>query len=320
MPDAHSLDAMIERIRALLTVIEEGSVNRAALRLRITQPALSRQMQALETELGGKLLERETSGVKPTGLGHALIKAMRPLVADYDSAMAELRRQARGERSELRVGYLISAAQPVLTPALARLRKSHPGMKLKLHDLSPREQIDGLRAGELDVALIGQEGAVASREFYSAKLCSLGVCAAVADGDVIASRKSVALKELKGRSFIGVDVEQMPGRNAWMTALCRTAGFKPRFAVVVDGITNVLSLVASESAVTLLPGYFKEFKHPGVAFVPVSDARAKWDFIILWQRGKVPGSTRTLVRELTESAARFSRDDRPRAPCRRDSE
>lgn len=151
----HNLRGMMDRIRALLTVIEEGSVNRAAVRLRITQPALSRQMQALEAEIGGKLLERETSGVKPTGLGHALVKSMRPLVSACDSALADLRRQARGERSELRIGYLISAAQSVLTPALARLRQSHPDLKLKLHDMSPREQIDGLRAGELDVALIG---------------------------------------------------------------------------------------------------------------------------------------------------------------------
>lgn len=297
---------MIDRIRALLAVIEEGSVNRAAVRLRITQPALSRQMQALESEIGGKLLERETSGVKPTGLGHTLVKSMRPVVAEYEAAMAELRRQARGERSELRVGYLISAAQSVLTPALAQLRKSHPEVKLKLHDMSPREQIDGLRAGELDVALIGQEGAVAAREFYSAKLCSLGVCVAVSDGDSLAAQMSVALKELKGRDFIGVDEEQVPGRNRWMTELCKIAGFKPRFSGVVDGITNVLSLVASENAVTLLPAYFEEFKHPGVMFVPVPDPRATWDFTVLWQRGKVPASTRALVHELKESAARFA--------------
>ena len=271
MPDAHTLGVMIDRIRALLTVIDEGSVNRAAVRLRITQPALSRQVQALENEIGGRLLERGTSGVKPTGLGHALVKSMRPLVADYDAAMAGLRRQARGERSELRVGYLISAAQSVLTPALARLRQAHPEVKLKLHDLSPRGQIDGLRAGELDVAIIGQEGALAAREFYSARLGSLSVCVAVADGDELAAKKKIALKELKGRSFIGIDEEQMPGRNPWMTALCRTAGFKPRFSVIVDGITNVLSLVASENAVTLLPAYFQEVKHPGVIVVPASD-------------------------------------------------
>ena len=306
MPNAHSLSVMVDRIRALLTVIEEGSVNRAAVRLRITQPALSRQMQSLEAEIGGKLLERQTSGVKPTGLGHAMVKSMRPLADAYHAALAELRRQARGDRSELRVGYLISAAQSVLTPSLARLRKTHPQVKLKLHDLSPREQIDKLRTGELDVALIGQEGALAAREFYSAKLGSLGVCVAVADSDELAAQKKLTLRELRGRSFIGIDEDQMPGRNQWMSALSKTAGFKPRFVVIVDGITNVLSLVASENAVTLLPAYFQEFNHPGVVFVPISDASAKWDFIVLWQRGKVPASTRALVHELKISAARFA--------------
>ena len=303
MPEMHNLSSMIDRIRSLLIVIEEGSVNRAALRLRITQPALSRQMKALEGEIGGRLLEREVSGVSPTGLGHALVKSMRPVVHAYDAALAELRRQARGDRSELRIGYLISAAQPVLTPALARLRKSHPKLKLKLHDMSPREQIDGLRAGELDVALIGQEGAVAAKEYHSAKLRSFGVCVAVPDGDPLARRKGTSLKELKGRDFVGVDEEQMPGRNRWMAALCKTAGFKPRFITVVDGITHVLSQVVSESAVTLLPGYFVKFQHPGVTFVPIRDEWARWDFIVLWQRGRVSNSTQALVDALREVTA-----------------
>lgn len=293
---------MIDRIRALITIIDEGSVNRAAVRMRITQPALSRQMQALENEIGGKLLERETSGVKPTGLGHALMKSLKPFVDGYDRAMADLRRQARGERSELRIGYLGSAAPSVLTPALARLRKTHPDLKLKLHDLSPREQIDALTAGEIDIALIGQEGVVAAKEFHSAKLRSLQVCVAVSDTDPLASRKSVALKDLKGRDFIGVDEDQMPGRNRWMTTLCKAAGFKPRFAVIVDGITKVLSEVVSESAVTLLPAYFLKSSHPGVTFVRVSDEAARWDFIVLWQKGRALASTRALVEALKQLA------------------
>ncbi|RBP42538.1 LysR family transcriptional regulator [Roseimicrobium gellanilyticum] len=299
----HNHGDMIDRIRALLMVIEEGSVNRAALRLRITQPALSRQMKALENEVGGRLLEREASGVSPTALGHAVVKSMRPVVKAYDAALANLRREARGERSELRVGYLISAAQSVLTPALSRLRKTHPDLKLKLHDTSPREQIDGLRAGELDVALIGQEGAVAAGDFHHARLRSFGVCVAMADRDPLAQRKAVSLRELKGRDFIGVDEEQMPGRNRWMSEVCKAAGFKARFLVTVDGITNVLSQVASESAVTLLPDYFLKSQHPGVTFVPVTDERARWDFIVLWQRGRAPASTRALVDALNEVTA-----------------
>ena len=303
MPIAHTLAIMIDRIRALLTVIEEGSVNRASLRLRITQPALSRQMKALENEIGGRLLERETSGVKPTGLGYALVKAMAPLVESYDSEMADLRRQARGERSELRVGYLGSAAQSFLTPALAILRKTHPAARLKLHDLSPREQIAALRSGELDIALIGQEGVVAAKEFHSAKLCSLGVCAALPDSDRLATKKGIALKELKDRDFIGIDEAEMPGRNRWMAELCKAATFKPRFIAIVDGLTNVLSHVVSESAVTLMPAYFAKSSHPGVTFVPISDPKARWEFIVLWQRGHASAAARALVSALKQVAS-----------------
>lgn len=286
---------MIDRIRALLTVIEEGSVNRAAIRLRITQPALSRQMKLLESEVGGRLLERESSGVTPTGLGHALVKVMSPVIESYESALADVRRQARGFRSELRVGFLISAADSILSPAMDHLRATHPEIKLKLQDMSPKEQIDALKSGELDLALIGQEGAVAARDFHSLKLCSFGVCAALSAADPLASRKRISVKELAGRNFIGVDEDQVPGRNRWMTSLCRSAGFKPRFLSIIDGITHVLSMVASESAVTLLPDYFKATKHPGIVFVPVSDSTARWDFIVLWQRGKTSASTAALV-------------------------
>lgn len=314
MSDAHSLGLMIDRIRALLIVIEEGSVNRAAVRLHITQPALSRQMQALENEVGGKLLERETSGVKPTGLGHALVKAMAPLVHDYDKAMAGLRRQARGGRLELRVGYLVSAAPAIVTPALALLRASHPGITPMLHDLSPREQIDGLRSGELDVALIGQEGAVAAKEFHSLKLHSFGICAALSAGDPLAARPGIAIKELQGREFIGIDDDQMPGRNRWLTALCKSSGFKPRFAGIVDGLTNVLSLVVSESAVTLLPDYFLGASHPGIAFVPVRDKKARWDFIVLWQKGRPSPSTRALLEALKLVSLEREGDSSRRVP------
>jgi DNA-binding transcriptional LysR family regulator len=297
---------MIDRISAFFAVVEEGSVNRAAVRLRISQPALSRQMKLLETEIGGRLLERVTSGVKPTGLGHALIQTLRPVLAAYETALAGVRQHARGLRAELRVGYLISAAQALLTPALAQLRRAHPGLKLKLHDMSPREQLDALRAGELDVALIGQEGAVAAREFYSRKLCSLGVVAALSASDPLAGRKSLAIRELKNSGFVGVDDAEVPGRNRWMTSLCRAAGFKPRFVTVTDGITHVLGQVVAETGVTLLPAYFQTFAHPGVVFVPVSDAKARWDFLVLWQRGQVPPATRALVEALAEVVLQWS--------------
>lgn len=297
---------MIDRIRAFFAVVEEGSVNRAAVRLRVTQPALSRQMKSLENEIGGKLLDRGTAGVQPTNLGHELMKSMRPVVDRYDSAMADARRQARGIRSELRVGYLISAAPALLTPALARFRKAHPDLKLKLHDMSPREQIDALRAGELDIALVGQEGAGAERDFYSLKLRSFDVVAALSATDPLARCKQIHLRELNKHGFIGVDEHEVPGRNRWMISLCRTAGFKPRFLLIIDGITQVLSQVASESAVTLLPAYLSAYTHPDIVFVPVADTQAKWDCIVLTQRGRTPPAARALIDALITAARSIS--------------
>lgn len=294
---------MIERIRTLLVVIQEGSVNRAATRLRITQPALSRQMKSLETEIGGRLLEREATGVKPTGLGHVLMKTMRPVIGSYEAALAEVRREARGLRSELRVGFIMSAASSILSPAMDLLRKAHPTLKLKLSDMSPREQIDALKAGDIDMALTGQEGALASRDFHSLKLRSFGVCVALATTDPLAIRRRVALRDLRDRPFIGVDEDQMPGRNRWISALCRSAGFRLRFHATPDGISNVLSLVSSESAATLLPDYFLKTSHPGIRFVPVSDAKARWDFIILWQRGKTSPAAQAFVEALRASSS-----------------
>ena len=162
--------AVLAQLRAFLIIMEEGSLNRAAIRLRISQSTLSRQMQALEADIGGALLERTTTGVRPTDAGHALASSASRVLAEYDAAIAEARRLARGQRDLIRVGYLGSTAQMFLDPALAVMRRSHPEVKVKLLDLSPGEQIAALRKGEIDLALIGQEGALLSTEFYTQKL------------------------------------------------------------------------------------------------------------------------------------------------------
>src|SRR5271165_3518462 len=117
---------MVAQLRAFLVALEEGSLNRAALRLRMSQSALSRQMQVLENEIGGALLERTTAGVRPTDAGYALATSLPHVLADYDAAIDEARRLARGQRDLIRVGFLGSAAQMFLDPALSALRGTHP--------------------------------------------------------------------------------------------------------------------------------------------------------------------------------------------------
>lgn len=291
---------MLIQLRSFLAVIEEGSLNRAATRLRMSQPALSRQMQALESEAGGRLLERSASGVSLTDAGHAFAEKTRRLLADYDFAIAEARRLARGQKEELRIGYLASAAQKLLNPALAPLRQAHPQVKLKLLDLSPGEQITALKRGEIDVAFIGQEGSVASRDFYTRKLATMPVLALLPADHRLGSRKAIRLAELEGERFIASPDDQMPGRDRWITQLCRKAGgFKPRFAQEADSITHMFSLITGEGAVALVPSYMRDLPAAGVKMIPISDPEARWDFLVVWQRGRTAGPLQTFIEALS---------------------
>jgi DNA-binding transcriptional LysR family regulator len=291
---------MLVQLRSFLAVIDEGSLNRAAARLRISQPALSRQMQALENETGGRLLERSATGVSLTDAGYALAAKARQILADYDAALAEARRLARGQKEKLRIGYLASAAPSLLNPALAMLRRAHPHVKIKLLDLSPGEQIAALKGGQIDVAFIGQEGSVAARDFYTRKLATMPVLIVLPADHRLASRKEIRLAELKDESFIGAPDEEMPGRNRWITHLCRRAGgFTPRIVQEADSVTHMLSLIATEGAVTLVPSYIQDLPAAGVKMIPVADAEARWDFLLIWQRGRTARPLQTLIEALS---------------------
>ena len=117
---------MIEKLRLFLVILEEGSLRRAAERLHISQSAITRQIQLLEHDLGGRVLERTSAGVHPTSGGHALADKARHLLADYDSVMAEVRRLVRGEADRLRIGYVASAVQEGLLRPVGHSPESRP--------------------------------------------------------------------------------------------------------------------------------------------------------------------------------------------------
>jgi molybdenum-dependent DNA-binding transcriptional regulator ModE len=121
---------VIEKLRLFLVIIEEGSLRRAAERLHISQSAVTRQIQLLEYDLGGQILERASSGVRPTIGGQTLARKARGLLADYDSVMAEIRSLVRGECDRLRIGYVASersAIWQISSPLCFGWSRKQPG-------------------------------------------------------------------------------------------------------------------------------------------------------------------------------------------------
>lgn len=292
---------MIEKLRLFLVILEEGSLRRAAERLHISQSAITRQIQLLEHDLGGRILERTSTGVHPTSGGHILAEKSKTLLADYDSVMADVRRLVRGESDRLRIGYVASAVQEYLGPALSKLRHSHPDLKVKMLDQTPAEMIAALRQGEIDFALTGHGAELLSRDFYIHKLASVPSLVTLSFDHPLASRKQISIAQLKDETFVGAPDSVVPGYNQKIVQFCRRFGhFRPRFVAIGEPVSLAESLVmtANEGAISLHPGFISHLEFPNVVMVPIADKEATWDLFVVWQRGKISSPVRALLDSL----------------------
>jgi len=294
-----TMERMILHIRSFLAVIEEGSLHRAASRLNISQSALSRQMQALEHELGGQLLERSSTGVQPTHGGRALAGRMGAFLTSYDSNLQAVRRIIRGEAGELRIGYLASAYQEYLEPALGELRRLHPDTKVKLLDLFPGEQILELRQGNIDMALTQASANLLGREFQTRKLAVIKSIACLPCDHNIASRNQVKLADLKNETFLVASDSDIPGFRRRLNHLCRTCGkFRPKTAEIPAGLSDAFSAVANDGFVAVMPDFLRHQTRPGMVIIPISDAGATWELVIAWQKGQTAEPLRVILASL----------------------
>ena len=283
--------------------MDEGSLRRAAERFHISQSAITRQLQLLEHDLGGRVLERTSAGVHPTNGGHALAAKANTLLANYDATMAEVRRLVRGESERLRIGYVASAVQEYLGPALTVVRRRFPKLKIKMLDQTPGEMIGALRRGEIDLALTGHGADLLSRDFYARKLTSVSSVVTLPINHPWAAEKKSPISKLKRETFVRTPDEIAPGYTEQVIQFCRKFGkFRPRL-VGIDGVVSLaeaLTHAANEDVITIQPAFIAHLNIPNVVMVPIAEAGATWDLFVVWQRGKPAGPLRILLDALPQ--------------------
>ena len=215
--------------------------------------------------------------------------------------MAEVRRLNRGESERLRIGYIASAVQEYLEPALAVLRRAYPKLKVKMLDQTPGEMIVALREGKIDLALTMHGIDLLSRDFYARKLATVRSVVALPVSHQLATEKQVSFSQLKNETFVRGSDDVLPGYTQRIIQLCRKyGGFRPRLCTIdrEDGLVEILALAANEEAISIQPAFISHLKVPNVVLVPIADAGATWDLFIVWQRGKIASPLRTLLKEL----------------------
>jgi DNA-binding transcriptional LysR family regulator len=287
---------MLQQIRSFLTVVEEGSLHRAAARLRISQPALSRQMQTLEHELGGRLFERRATGVSPTTGGQALAKRMGAVLASFDLAMRDTRRALRGETDQVRIAYLPLFAKQYLSGPLREVRRSHPETDLKLVGLPPGKQMIALRAGEIDIGITNESGELLAGEFYTRTLAEMGSCIALPEEHRLTTQNQVRLSDLKREFFVSPDPQEAPGMDRRVEAYCKKYGkFRPKFHGTAQSLAQAFGLIANENAVFMLPAFASHLAFPGVVILPLADEEVTWKILVIWRLGRAGGALKALL-------------------------
>ena len=259
----------LRHLRYFVTAAEELNISRASARLRVSQPAVSRQIHDLEEELGVALFKRETSGLSLSPAGESYLAHARVILRKSSEATAHMHSFRSQPVKKLTIGYIAPTLSSILTPVLRNFTRKHRDTEMVLQELSPQDQVKALRDGRIDFALLGNPCPALASEFEVVVLRRIPFRAVLPDDHLLAKRKRITLAQLKDETFIGFEEESFPGRNASICDACQQAGFTPRLRQRVGSLTALVALVAAGKGVTLAPAEVHQSPHPRAVFVPL---------------------------------------------------
>ena len=275
----------LRQLRYFIRVAEELNFTRAAAKLHIAQPALSRQIRQLEEELGVLLLERTRQGNFLTPAGSEFLAAARGLVEQSERAVQAAQNSGRGERGRLDIGYVWGLFHSVAPAVLSHFHLRFPEAAVNLLEQTATRQAEALVQGKLDFGFIGFAHEADAAGLEKQQLGTCAFVAALPENHPAARKKRVPLGDLAQDFFFAISEANYPGAAQFILGTCREAGFRPKILQSAERGFAILSLVAGNCGVALLPESLQALPHPGVVFRPLRE-NPRADLFIAWNRSR----------------------------------
>lgn len=247
------MDYSLRELECFTAVAEELSFTRAARRLHLAQPPLSRHIRSLEDKIGTPLFERRARTVAITPAGRLFYEESRGVLAQIIRAGEMARRAALGESVRLRLGFVSAVLSATMVETLRMFRESHPSVQIMLHDLPPAEQLQLIVQGRLDAGFVGLMPVERPSGLRFVPWSKERLLAFLPSGHDLARRPQLNLADLKSERFVAVSSEAAPAFSAFLHDLCRKAGFRPRIVLESPRAQAVAVMVAAGSGVAILP-------------------------------------------------------------------
>lgn len=283
-------------LRALdcfVAVADELHFRKAAVRLNITQPALSMRIQALEREVGVVLLARDRRSVKLTEAGRAFLEPARAAVRCGAQATTQARRAARGETGELRFGFTALTSYAGMPQLVQGFRLACPDVRIDLVQAETSRLEAALLAGEIDIALLHPP--LAGTGLTLKPLKPEPLVLAIPAAHRLAKLKAVPLQKLAGEPLLMAPRPIGPNLYDQIIEACRQAGFSPNVVQDVTAMTTLIGLVAAGAGCGFVIHSLQVIQRPGVVFRPLAGKAPRLSTALAWRDGGLSAAGLRLV-------------------------
>lgn len=286
-------------LRYFVAVAEELSLNRAAMRLGLSQSTLNRQLSELEDQLGVQLLWRSRQGVRLTEAGQKFLDQARALLWEQTDLAVAIRETGA---TKITVAYLASTVFGPVGEAIADIRQERPWLRLEMVEATPGPALEQVATGQADLAFVGHWEGHGHPGVEARPLYEIPLAAALPANHRLATSEQVRLEDLSGEAFLGLREDLFPGRQAIVRRVCRQAGFELDYRQLADSLLSLLTLVGHGQGVSLVPTDAGSIAPPQVVLRQLTEPAACITFHALARRGSSCPEIRELLRRCQEKA------------------
>ncbi len=258
----------LRHLRYFVAVAEELNFSRAAERLHVSQPPLSRQIRDLENELKVTLLERDRQGVRLTQAGRGILTRARKLLHDAEALLNAARRIDQEKHDDLQIGYAPSPAAEVISTVLSRYRKLSSGANIALHDMFEAEILAGLRSRRLDAALTlrPSPGAMHGLKFEPVRSYPAGIICSLEEP--MALETSVKPSSVRRRDLVTYRAKKFPNYFQWLSKVLGVRRNELRIGAECDDALGIVAAVESGRGIAVTGQFITAITGRRVRFVP----------------------------------------------------
>jgi DNA-binding transcriptional LysR family regulator len=294
----------LRHLRYFVAVAQEMNFTRAAQRLHIAQPPLSRQIRELEESLGVDLFERTTRSVALTAAGAAFLAEVQKILPQLEYAVEVSRMAAKGAQGQLKLGYTGRASQSLLPSLLREFHSLYPSVIVDIYGPHPTGHLrNELVMGRLDVALCFLP-AIGEGLCWQ-KLMTTTLALALPASHPLACKPEISMRDLAEEPFVSYPSGKGFHLNDALVTECGRAGFTPRIVRESDASQTLLCMIAAGTGVALIPAETRDFHIEGVAFRELGEGAPKIDHGIVWLGSNSNPAMRNLLEIAKGSAVKL---------------